>query len=90
MNWLGYEHLALKDTATALEIMMLNATAYPASANAQDSLGDAYLAAGDKAAALTTATRTLQLLDADAKLTPQQKTTLRSAADAKIARLSPR
>ena len=90
MNWLGYEHLALKDTATALEIMMLNATAYPASANAQDSLGDAYLAAGDKAAALTTATRTLHLLDADAKLTPQQKTTLRSAADAKIARLSPR
>jgi hypothetical protein len=90
VNWLGYEHLALKDTATALEIMKLNATAYPASANAQDSLGDAYLAAGDKAAALTTAKRTLELLDSDRKVTPQQKTVLRSAADAKIAKLSPR
>ena len=90
VNWLGYEHLALKDTATALEIMKLNATAYPTSANAQDSLGDAYLAAGDKAAALTTAKRTLELLDADTKATPQQKTVLRAAADAKIAKLSPR
>jgi hypothetical protein len=90
VNWLGYEHLAVKDTATAVEIMKLNATAYPASANAQDSLGDAYLAAGDNASALTTAKHTLQLLDADTKLTPQQKTGLRTAADAKIAKLSPR
>lgn len=90
VNWLGYEHLTLKDTATAVEIMKLNTTAYPASANAQDSLGDAYLAAGDNASALATATRTLELLDADTKLTPQQKTGLRSAADAKIAKLSPR
>ena len=51
---MGYEHLTLKDTATAVEIMKLNATAYPPSANAQDSLGDAYLAAGDNASALTT------------------------------------
>lgn len=90
VNWLGYEHLALTDTATAVEIMKLNATAYPASANAQDSLGDAYLAAGDNESALTTAKRTLQLLDADTKLTPEQKTGLRSAADAKIVKLSPR
>ena len=90
VNVLGYEHLSLKDIATAVEIMNLTATAYPASANAQDSLGDAYLAAGDNASALTTAKRTLQLLDADTKLTPQQKIALRSAADAKIAKLSPR
>jgi hypothetical protein len=90
VNWLGYEHLALKDTTTALEIMKLNATENPASANAQDSLGDAYFAAGDTAAALTTAKRTLQLLDADTKVTPQQKTVLRAAADAKVATLSPR
>ena len=90
VNWLGYEHLALKDIATAVEIMKLNANAYPASANAQDSLGDAYLAAGDNASALATAKRTLLLLDADTKLTAQQKTGLRSSADAKITKLSPR
>lgn len=90
VNWLGYEHLALKNTATALEIMKLNAAAYPASANAQDSLGDAYLAAGDNESALKAARRTLELLESDTTLRPQQITNLRSAAEGKIAKLSPR
>jgi dienelactone hydrolase len=88
VNWIGYEHLGLKDTGTALKIMKLNATSYPKSANAQDSLADAYVAAGDAAAALTAAKRTLELLDADTSMTPQQKDRIRSAAEAKIARLS--
>jgi dienelactone hydrolase len=90
VNWLGYEHLALKDTATAVEIMKLNATAYPASANAQDSLGDAYLAAGDTAASLAAAKRALDLLAADTTSTPEQKAAIRAAAEAKIARLTAR
>jgi hypothetical protein len=87
VNWLGYEHLALKDNAIALDIMKLNAAAYPASANAQDSLGDAYAAAGDNRAALTAARRTLELLDADTS-TPERKAAIRSSAEGKIARLS--
>jgi dienelactone hydrolase len=90
VNWIGYEHLGLKDTSTALEIMKLNATSYPKSANAQDSLADAYLAAGDAASALTAAKRTLELLDADTSVTSQKKDGIRSAAEAKIARLSKR
>jgi dienelactone hydrolase len=90
VNWLGYEHLALKDTSTALEIMKLNATSHPASANAEDSVGDAYLAAGDTASALAAAKRTLELLDADTTDTPQRKAGIRSAAEAKIAKLSAR
>jgi dienelactone hydrolase len=90
VNWIGYEHLGLKDNATALEIMKLNATSYPKSANAQDSLADACVAAGDAASALTAAKRTLELLDADTSVTPQQKGGIRSAAEAKIARLSKR
>ena len=90
VNWLGYEHLALKDTSTALEIMKLNATSHPASANAQDSVGDAYLAAGDTASALAAAKRTLELFDADTTDTPQRKAGIRSAAEAKIAKLSAR
>jgi hypothetical protein len=39
--------------------MTLNTRLYPDSANTYDSLGDAYLAAGDKAAALTAAQQTL-------------------------------
>ena len=90
VNLIGYEHLGLKDTGTALEIMKLNATSYPKSANAQDSLADACLAAGDPASALTAAKHTLELLDADASLTPPQKDGIRTAAEAKIARLSKR
>jgi dienelactone hydrolase len=88
VNLIGYEHMALKDTSTALRIMNLNAASYPKSANAQDSLADACVAAGDAASALTAAKRTLELLDADTSLTPQQKDGIRSAAEAKIARLS--
>ena len=88
VNWLGYEHLALKDNALALEILQLNAAAYPSSANAQDSLGDAYLAAGDHASALAAAKRTLELLDTDTTDTAERKAAIRSSADAKIKRLS--
>jgi dienelactone hydrolase len=90
VNWLGYEHLALKDAGTALEIMKLNAASYPASANAQDSLGDAYLAAGDTVSALAVAKKTLELLDADTTDTPQRKALIRSSAEDKIAKLSNR
>jgi hypothetical protein len=89
-NWIGYEHLGLKDNDTALQIMKLNAASYPRSANAQDSLADAWVAAGDAASALAAAKRTLELLDADTTMTPQQKDGVRSAAEAKIARLSTR
>jgi dienelactone hydrolase len=90
VNWLGYEHLALKDNSAALDIMKLNAACYPASPNAQDSLGDAYLAAGDTASALAAARRTLELLAADTDDTPQRMAGIRTGAEAKIARRSAR
>jgi dienelactone hydrolase len=88
VNWIGYEHLGSKDTGTGLEIMKLNASSYPTSANAQDSLADAYVAAGDGAMALAAAKRALELLDADTTVTPLQKDGIRGSAEAKIARLS--
>jgi len=90
VNWLGYEHLGSKDNAVALDIMKLNAASYPSSANAQDSLGDAYLAAGDTASALAAARRTLELLDADTTDTAERKALIRKGAEDKIARLSKR
>ena len=46
MNQVAYERLQAGETKDAVEIFKLIVEAYPASANAQDSLGDAYLAAG--------------------------------------------
>lgn len=88
VNVIGDEHMGLKDSSTALRIMKLNAANYPKSADAQDSLADVRVAAGDAASALTAAKRSLELLDADTSLTPQQRDNIRSAAEAKIARLS--
>jgi tetratricopeptide (TPR) repeat protein len=46
MNSLGYNLLAKKRIADAVEIFKLNAESYPSSANVYDSLGDALVAAG--------------------------------------------
>ena len=90
-NQLGYEHLQqMNDPAGALAIMKLNAQAYPASPNAMDSLGDIYLATGDKMAALQTARTTLQLLDKDTVDTAARKKDIRSAAEQKVRQLSGR
>ena len=46
INRLGYDLLAKKRTADAVEIFKLNVEFYPSSANVYDSLGDALVAAG--------------------------------------------
>jgi len=90
VNQLGYEHMLMKDYPAAIDLMKLNAALYPASPNTMDSLGDVYLAAGDKASALRAAKRTLVLLDTDTSDTPERKTALRGAAEGKIKELSKR
>lgn len=60
-NLLGYRLLGQGKTAAALAIFRLNAEAYPASANVYDSLGEAYLKAGDPAKARENYEKSLQL-----------------------------
>jgi hypothetical protein len=60
---LGYDNLAVGDKKLAVEIMKLVVTAYPDSADAYDSLSDAYLADGQKDLARQTAEKSLALLD---------------------------
>ncbi|HEY2498816.1 MAG TPA: acyl-CoA thioester hydrolase/BAAT C-terminal domain-containing protein [Candidatus Angelobacter sp.] len=47
VNIMGYEHLQAGDTKGALEILKLNAIAFPESPNVYDSLSDLYLATGE-------------------------------------------
>jgi dienelactone hydrolase len=89
VNQLGYEHLQqMKDPQGALAIMRLNVQAYPASPNAMDSLGDIYLATGDKAAALESARATLRLLEKDTADNAARKKDIRTAAEEKVKQLS--
>jgi dienelactone hydrolase len=89
-NELGYQHMQANDMPGAIAIMKLEVSAYPESANAMDSLGDVYLAAGDKKSALETAKQTLVLLQRDTKDTDVRKNALRESAEQKIKQLSAR
>jgi pimeloyl-ACP methyl ester carboxylesterase len=61
MNTLGYEFLLSGKIAEAIELFKLNVLAYPASANAYDSLGEAYLAGGDNELAIENYEKSLEL-----------------------------
>ncbi len=63
---MGYNHMAVGETKLGVEIMKLVVTAYPDSADAYDSLSDAYLADGEKDLARQTAEKALALLDSHA------------------------
>jgi pimeloyl-ACP methyl ester carboxylesterase len=60
---LGYDHMAVGENKLGAEIMKLVVAAYPDSADAYDSLSDAYLADGQKDLARQTAEKALALLD---------------------------
>jgi len=88
VNLLGYEHLQIADTKGAVEILKLNAAAYPGSPNAYDSLADAYLADGQKDLALQNAKKAVDLLANDTADTEQRRTAIRDNAGLKIKQLT--
>jgi tetratricopeptide (TPR) repeat protein len=61
LNTLGYRLLGLGRAPEAIEIFKLNVEAYPRSANAHDSLGEAYMTRGDRAEAIRSYRRSLEL-----------------------------
>jgi hypothetical protein len=61
VNELGYEELRAKRNANALAVFGANAAVFPASANANDSLGEALAAAGRVADAVAAYRRALEL-----------------------------
>jgi dienelactone hydrolase len=88
MNQIAYERLQAGETKDAVEIFKLIVEAYPASANAQDSLGDAYLAAGQNDLALAASRRSLEMLATD-RGNDELKEAIRQNAQQKIDKLSP-
>jgi hypothetical protein len=61
VNSLGYELLAAGRVDQAIAVFRLNAAAYPRSANAYDSLGEAYKTKGDREAAIKSYEKALAL-----------------------------
>lgn len=61
MNSLGYNLLRMQRSADAIEVFKQNVADFPQSANAYDSLGEAYAAQGDKEQAIKNYERSLEL-----------------------------
>jgi len=86
VNLLGYGRLQAGANEDAIELFKLNAEVFPASANAQDSLSDGYLAAGQKELALAAEENCLALLPGDTSAA-EFKAQLRQHAEEKVASL---
>lgn len=84
LNSTGYILLGEGKQADAVAVLELVTVLYPESANAHDSLGDAYEAAGEAAKAIVASERALELLD---KTPPFRREAIRASAEAKLKRL---
>ncbi|HEX6879182.1 MAG TPA: alpha/beta fold hydrolase [Terriglobales bacterium] len=88
VNILAYEYMQAGDNKRALEIMKLNAEAFPDSANVYDSLGDVYLADGQKDLALQNSRKALELLPNDKSITDEQRrAAIKQSAEQKLKQL---
>jgi len=87
VNFVGYEHLQSGDVKGAIEIFKLNVAAYPNSPNVYDSLGDGYLADGQKELARQNAKKALELLPSDTTDPPQRRDGIKDSAEEKLKQL---
>ena len=87
VNVMGYDNLQVGNTKLALEILKLNVLGYPESADANDSLGDAYLANGEKDLARQCAEKALALLASDTKESEARRDAIRESAQQKLNQL---
>jgi tetratricopeptide (TPR) repeat protein len=86
INRLGYRLLRSQQPAEALVIFRRNIALYPASSNALDSLAEALESTGDKAGAVETTRKALEVL-ARQELTEQQRVDMRTVLEARLQRL---
>ena len=86
LNRVGYGLIESK-ASESIAILEWTAARYPTSANAQDSLAEAYLAAGKKDASRLATGKALELLKSDASLSSSDKTHLAQTAKARLERL---
>ncbi|UCC78678.1 MAG: tetratricopeptide repeat protein [Candidatus Zixiibacteriota bacterium] len=87
INILGYRYLQTGRGRDALTLFELNADAFPTSANAWDSYGEACMAIGDYPRALENYRKALEILPQDTNITEELRNLIRENAPQQIARL---
>jgi dienelactone hydrolase len=89
LEGVAYDYFRAKDMKGALEIMKLDAAAYPESPNAYDGLSDVYLAEGQKDLARQNAQKALELLPSDTVDPQNFKDAIKASAEQKLKQLGP-
>jgi dienelactone hydrolase len=89
VNIMGYERLQAGDVKGAIEILKLNSEAFPNSPNVYDSLGDVYLADGQKDLARKNSQKALEMLASDSADPEARKQAIRESAEQKLKQLGP-
>jgi hypothetical protein len=84
---MGYRFLQTGDTPSALQVFAWGVLAWPGSANAWDSYGEACAASGDLDAGLANYRKALEALPNDTAIDPNMRTQLETSIPANIARL---
>src|SRR5262249_53536847 len=88
VNRLGYVMLGENDTKGGIAVLKFNVDSHPKSSNAWDSLGDAYLADGQKDKAREAAEKSLELLEGDPAVgSDEQREAIRKSAQGKLDQL---
>ena len=90
LNLAGYQLLNEKKFKEAIELFQRVVAEFPQSANACDSLSDAYEAAGEKELAIKFAEKALELLPNDPNPDQDLKTRMKAGAIEKLKRLKAR
>lgn len=88
VNQIGYERLQERKNKEAIDILRLNVDAYPNSANAYDSLADAYVADGQNELAEQNAKKALELLASNTSDSEDRKKAIRDSAEQKLKQLA--
>jgi tetratricopeptide (TPR) repeat protein len=89
LNSIGYELLGEHRSADALAVFRLVTFAHPASANAEDSLGDAYLAEGQQSNARAAYQRAVDAAASDPSFDAQGRKSFISTEQSKVQHLTP-
>lgn len=84
INAEGYRLIGTGETEKAIEILAFNVEAFPRSANALDSLGDAYVAAGQPTKAADFARRAIAAIPDDPTISEDFARAIRESAEGKL------
>ncbi len=89
INAEGYRLIGAGETQRAIELLAFNVEAFPQSANALDSLGDAYLAGGQADKAGEFARRAIAAIPGDSSISENFAQAVRESAESKLAAPEP-